>query len=170
MSQNTAPGARTRRLCPSHSSAPLVALALVVLGSGCGTVEAHSAMLKRPTTPPAGGRVELYLEGQDVGRVMEELGFVQAFGTGSMANPEDVARALADRGAELGCDAVVKTTIDIGYTRAHAAGVCVKFVGPPPAAHVYTRPPLSASPPPNRPPAKPGPQPRMEQLPSSPKM
>jgi len=144
---------------------------LVGLVAGCGTVEAHSAMLKRPSTPPAEGRVELYLEGQDVGRVVEELGFVQAFGTGSMANPEDVARALADRGAELGCDAVVKTTIDIGYTRAHAAGVCVKFAGPAPAARVYKAPPLSASPPPNRPPAKPGAQPRgLEVLPSSPRM
>lgn len=156
----------------SRLAAGVATLAASLLVVGCGTTEAHSAMLKRPTTPPAEGRVELYLEGQDVGRVVEELGFVQAFGSGSMANPEDVARALADRGAELGCDAVVKTTIDVGYTRAHAAGVCVKFAGPAPSARAaYKTPALSASPPPNRPPAKPGPQPRgLEVLPSSPRM
>lgn len=141
--------------------------------AGCGTVEAHSAMLKRPTTPSAEGRVEIYLDSQEIGRPVEELGFVQAFGSGSMANPEDVVHALADRGAELGCDAIVRTTIDVGYTRAHAAGVCVKLVGPAPDPRTrapYVRPALSPSPPPNRPPAPPGPQPRMESLPSNPRM
>ncbi len=139
--------------------------------AGCGTVEAHSAMLKRPSSPSVDGRVELYLDSQEIGRPIEELGFVQAFGSGSMANPEDVARALAERGVELGCDAIVRTTIDIGYTRAHAAGVCVKFAGPPTRPlGPYVKPPLAPSPLPNRAPKAPGPQPRMEQLPSSPRM
>ena len=151
--------------------ASLSVLSAAVALAGCGTVEAHSAMLKRPTTPSADGRVELYLDSQEIGRPVEELGFVQAFGSGSMANPEDVAHALAERGGELGCDAIVRTTIDIGYTRAHAAGVCVKYAGPPPPSRApYVKPPLAASPPPNRPPKPPGPQPRMEQLPSSPRM
>jgi len=152
----------------ARMSVTFVAAAALV---GCGTVEAHSAMLKRPTTPSTDGRVELYLDSQEIGRPVEELGFVQAFGSGSMANPEDVAHALAERGGELGCDAIVRTTIDIGYTRAHAAGVCVKYAGPPPASRApYVKPPLAASPPPNRPPKPPGPQPRIEQLPSSPRM
>jgi hypothetical protein len=155
----------------AHLRGALPFVSLVLL-AGCGSVEAHSAMLKRPQSPSAEGRVELYLEGQEVGRPVEELGLVQAFGSGSMANPEDVAQALADRGAELGCDAITKATIDIGYNRAHAAGVCVKFAGPrAPAAAAYVKPSLKASPPPVRPPPEPGPRPRgLEPLPSSPKM
>ena len=41
---------------------PVSVVALVLL-AGCGSVEAHSAMLKRPQSPSAEGRVELYLEG-----------------------------------------------------------------------------------------------------------
>ncbi len=146
-------------------------LLLAVAGLvGCGTVETHTAMLRSPGPAQPSGQVEIYLDDQDPGRLVEELGFVQAYGSGAKATPEDVARALAERAAELGCDAVVRVSIDVGYTRAHAAGVCVKLVGPAPAGHTYTRPALVASPPPVRPPAPPGPQPRMEPLPSNQRM
>jgi hypothetical protein len=146
--------------------------ALGLFATGCGSVETHAAMLRAPTTGPQSGNVEIYLDSQTIGRPVEEMGFVQAFGSGSMANPEDVVRGLADRAGEMGCDAVVKVSIDIGYTRAHAAGVCVKWVGPLPVGTRYVSPDLRPSrPPENRTkvPAKPGPQPRIEPLPSNPK-
>lgn len=140
--------------------------------TGCGSVETHAAMLRAPTTGPQSGNVEIYLDSQTIGRPVEEMGFVQSFGSGSMANPEDVVRGLAERAGEMGCDAVVKVSIDMGYTRAHAVGVCVKWVGPLVPGARYVSPDLrQARPPQNRTnvPAKPGPQPKLEPLPSNPK-
>ena len=56
------------------------------------------------------------------------------------------------------------------YTRAHAAGVCVRYVGPPPTGFAYERPALVPSPRLPRGPAPPGPQPRIEPLPSNSRM
>lgn len=160
----------------SSAGSSLVALASIgffsALATGCGSVETHAAMLRSPATGPQAGTVEIYLDSQTIGRPVEEMGFVQSFGSGSMANPEDVVRGLADRAGEMGCDAVVKVSIDIGYTRAHAVGVCVKWVGPMVPGARYVSPDLrQARPPQNRTkvPARPGPQPKIEPLPSNPK-
>jgi hypothetical protein len=86
-------------------------------------------------------------------------------GFGSDATPEDVAHALQEKAAQLGCDAVVRVFIDVGYSRANAAGVCVKYMAPGPEGPT-TLPP---QPPPNTTPPdmRPAPAPRIEPLPSN---
>ena len=142
--------------------------ALFAIGAAaCGHTETHSAMLRAPQ-PATGRPVELYLADQAAPtRPYYELALVQAVGFGNEANPESVARALTDKAATLGCDAVVRTFVDVGYSRAHAAGVCVKYLGPGDAAPpVALPPPPGPNPPP--PPVRPAPTPRLEPLPSSP--
>ena len=138
--------------------------------AGCGHTESHAAMLRAPQTANT-GRVELYVADVTVPtRPYYELAIVQAIGFGADANPEDVTHSLTDKAAALGCDAVVRVYIDVGYTRAHAAGVCVKYLGPAAAGDVAPRavlpPSLGSNPPPPR--MRPAPAPRLEPLPSSP--
>lgn len=134
---------------------------------GCGHVETHAAMLREPA-PPTGRRVELYLAEQEApARSLYDVAIVQAIGSGDDANPEAVTRALVERAGALGCDAVVRVTIDQGYSRAHAAGVCVKYLGPGPAAPGVKLPdPPARNPTP--PPLRPAPAPRIESFPSAP--
>lgn len=142
----------------------IVALAAAVLG--CGHTETHQAMLRAPE-PPSGLPVELYMADQPIpARPFYEIAIVQATGFGNEARPEDVAKALTERAARLGCDAVLRTFIDQGYSRAHAAGVCVKWLAPGPAAPAPALPPsVGPNPPPPR--VRSGPAPRLEGLPSS---
>jgi hypothetical protein len=138
--------------------------------AGCGHVEAHHALLRAPQAPNP-GRVELYVADQPAPtRPFYEVAMVQAIGFGSDANPEDVTRTLTDKAAALGCDAVVRVYIDVGYTRAHAAGVCVKYLGPAPEGEAAPRTVLPAAPPanPSPPTMRPAPAPRLEPLPSAP--
>lgn len=140
-------------------------LALAV--AGCGHSETHAAMLRAPQ-PRTGHAVELYLADQaSPARPFFDIAIVQAIGFGSEATPEAVAHALTEKAGALGCDAVVRASIDVGYSRAHAAGVCVKFLaeGPPGPAPVLPPAP-GANPAP--PPMRPAPSPRIEPLPSSP--
>lgn len=147
----------------------LFAVALVALASmaGCGHTETHAAMLRAPQ-PRTGKAVELYIADQAApARPFYDIAIVQAIGFGTDANPEDVTRALTEKAALLGCDAVVRVFIDVGYSRAHAAGVCVKFLGegaPGPAPVLPPAPDKNPSPPPMRP----APAPRLEPLPSAP--
>jgi len=141
---------------------------LAGLLAGCGHTETHVAMLRAPE-PRTAHNVELYIADQAApARPFYDIGIVQAIGFGNDANPEDVTRALTDKAATLGCDAVVRVFIDTGYSRAHAAGVCVKYLadGPPgPAAVLPPNPSRNPSPPLMRP----APSPRIEPLPSSPR-
>ena len=150
-----------------------VTLALLLLSSvaalsGCGHTETHAAMLRAPQ-PRTGKNVELYVADQaPPQRAFYDIAIVQAIGFGTEANPEDVAHALSERAAQLGCDAVVRVFIDVGYSRAHASGVCVKFLteGPPgPAPILPPAPDKNPTPPPLRP----APAPRLEPLPSAPR-
>lgn len=148
---------------------PLLMVAGAAL-AGCGHTEAHAALLRAPQ-PATTGNVELYVADQAAPtRPFYEIAMVQAIGFGADANPEDVTKALVTKAAGLGCDAVVGVYIDLGYTRAHAAGVCVKYLGPAPEGDVAPRavlpPGLGANPRP--PPMRPAPAPRLEPLPSSP--
>jgi hypothetical protein len=145
--------------------------ALVVLAAaalvGCGHTETHQAMLRQaqaPTTRP----VELYMADQAMpDRPFYELAIVQAIGFGTDAHPEDVAHALTTKAGLLGCDAVVRTTIDMGYSRAHAAGICVKWLAPGPSGPTPILPPdRGKNPPP--PPIHQSPAPKIEPLPSAP--
>ena len=149
------------------------ALALAFGGvalAGCGHTEAHAALLRAPQ-PATTGNVELYVVDQAMPtRPFYEIAMVQAIGFGADANPEDVTRALAAKAAALGCDAVVRVSIDLGYTRAHASGVCVKYFGPALEGDAPPRPVLPPSPGANPAPPRmrPAPAPRLEPLPSSP--
>ncbi|MDB4935689.1 MAG: hypothetical protein JWP87_2661 [Labilithrix sp.] len=135
---------------------------------GCGHTETHVAMLRAPQ-PRTGNAVELYLADQPLpARPFYDIAIVQAVGFGNDATPEDVTRGLTDKAGALGCDAVVRAFIDIGYSRAHAAGVCVKYLGegpPGPPAVLPKAPPRNPPPPVVRPSPAP---PRIEPLPSSP--
>ena len=151
--------------------AKLAALGLVTLGVvGCGHSETHIAMLRAPQ-PSTGHAVELYLVDQATpARPFFDIAIVQAIGFGTEATPEAVARALTDKAATLGCDAVVRASIDVGYSRAHAAGVCVKYLGDDP--HGPPGPPPVLPPGPGKNPTPPAsrsaPTPRVEPLPSAP--
>jgi hypothetical protein len=145
----------------------LVATAAAALG-GCGHTETHAAMLRAPQ-PPSGKSVELYITDQaPPARPFYDIAIVQAIGFGTEANPEDVTRALAEKAATLGCDAVVRVSIDIGYSRAHAAGVCAKFLAEGPPGPTPVLPPAPAKNP-TPPPMRPAPSPRLEPLPSAPR-
>jgi hypothetical protein len=99
-------------------------------------------------------------------RPFYEIALVQAIGFGDEAHPETVARALTEKAGRLGCDAVLRTFIDQGYSRAHATGVCVKWLGPatgPSPSSVLPKDPGSNPSPPK---VRPAPAPRIEPLPS----
>ena len=140
----------------------------LVFMAGCGHIETHQAML-RSAQAPTGKPVELYMADQPTpARPFYEIALVQAIGFGSDAHPEDVARALTEKAGSLGCDAVIRSTIDIGYSRAHAAGVCVKWLAPGPAAPPPVLPPDPGKNPPPPTPGRVQPAPKIEPLPSSP--
>jgi hypothetical protein len=142
----------------------VIALAAALAVTGCGHVEVHEALLRDPLPPP-GHPVELYVLDQKIPeRPFAEIALVQAIGFGGEARPEDVVQALVERSAQLGCDAVLRTVIDQGYARAHASGVCVRWLAPGPAA---PRPVLPPAPPPTPPPIRPAPSPTWEWLPSA---
>jgi hypothetical protein len=144
-------------------------VALASLATGCGHTETHAAMLRAPQ-PPTARSVELYLADQAVPtRPFYDIAIVQAIGFGSDATPEDVTHGLTDKAAALGCDAVVRVFIDVGYARAHAAGVCVKYLGEaPPGSEPVPMPVLPNPPKRPQPPSRPPPAPRLEPLPSAP--
>ena len=142
-------------------------LPLTLLLAGCGHMETHQAML-RSAQAPTGMPVELYMADQPTpARPFYEIALVQAIGFGSDAHPEDVARALTEKAGSLGCDAVVRTTIDIGYSRANAVGVCVKWLAPGPAGPTAVLPPDPGKNP-APPPLRSAPAPKIEPLQSSP--
>lgn len=132
---------------------------------GCGHTETHQALLREPQ-PPSGRPIELYMADQPLpSRAFYEIALVQAIGFGSDSDPEDVARALSEKAGRLGCDAVLRTFLDQGYSRAHATGVCVKWLDPGPAAPTPNLPPARQNPPPPK--VRPSPAPRIEPLPSA---
>jgi len=147
--------------------------ATALFAAGCGHTETHQAMLRAPAER-TGGNVELYMADQPTPqRPYSEIAFVQAIGFGSDAHPEDVARALTEKAGSLGCDAVLRTFVEVGYSRAHAAGVCVKWLGPA-TGPLVGRPvtggelPPDPGPNPSPPPMRPAPSPKIEPLPSAP--
>lgn len=106
-------------------------LALSASAVGCGHTETHVAML-RAASPPVAHEVEIYLAQQPLPmRRFSEVALVQAVGFGDEAETEAVIEALRKRAGQTGCDAVTRVYVDVGYARAHAAGVCVRWLGPP---------------------------------------
>lgn len=147
----------------------LVVAGLVAGMVGCGHIETHEALLRAPSAATR-ARVELYLADQPAPtRPFYEIALVQAIGFGTDAHPETIAAALTKKAGGLGCDAVVHAFIDQGYSRAHASGVCVKWLGPAPAdstAEESVLPPDASQKGPLIP-VQPAPLPRMDPLPSS---
>lgn len=143
-------------------------LAALLVVAGCGHTDTYAALLREP--PPAHGQdVELYMaDGPQPNRPYEDVGLVQAVGYGSDAEPEDVARALVQKAAELGCDAVVKVVIDVGYARANAVGLGVRYVGPAPAGAPAPIPVAPHGTGPKAAPAPPSPSPKIDPMPSAP--
>ena len=121
------------------------ACALALATSACGHVEMHEIVLRAPSAPAA-GEPEIYFDGRWPERAFYEVALMQAVGFGSDANPEDVTRALAARGRQQGCDAIVRVRIDQGYTRANGFGVCVRYSPPEPAATPAPTPTPTPSP------------------------
>src|SRR5262249_18909259 len=119
-----------------------------------------------------GRQAELYVGTELPKRPFYEIALVQAVGYGSNANLTDVTRALGDRAGHLGCDAVVRVTVDQGYNLAHGYGVCVRYLElaaapavPPQPAPADTSPLLPPAPPPAS--APPAPTPAPEPAPAS---
>lgn len=91
-------------------------------------MEVHQIYLREPTMQPR-GQIEVYVVGgAPPRRPFYEVAYVQAIGHGSDADVEDVTRALGNRAARLGCDAIVRVHVELGATRAHASGVCVNWL------------------------------------------
>jgi hypothetical protein len=107
----------------------LLALSALVtsatLAAGCGTMETHAAMFRE--AQPSAGRVDIYMVTQSVDRPYYEIALVEAIGSGDRMDAEHLVAALRAKAQSVGCNGVIRVQIDVGYTRAHAAGVCVRF-------------------------------------------
>ncbi|MGH7285124.1 MAG: hypothetical protein ACRELY_26675 [Polyangiaceae bacterium] len=125
--------------------------------AGCGSTEVHQILLREPTMQSR-GQIEVYVVGgTPPRRPFYEVAYVQAIGHGSDADVEDVTRALANRGARLGCDAIVRVHVELGTTRAHASGVCVSWL--PVRVNAEPLPAPGAAPAPSPAPSAPAPEP-----------
>jgi hypothetical protein len=131
-----------------------LAALLPVLAVACGGyTESHEVVL-RELPPPTGRQPELYFNERQPSQGYYDVALIQIIGYGGDSQLDDLTHALVGRGAQLGCDAIMRIHVDIGYSKGHAYGVCVRFTGTPaPAA-----PPLPA-PPPVPSPAAPAPAP-----------
>lgn len=131
------------------------ALLLSVLGAGplgCVHAESHAALF-REAGPPVSS-VEIVPADTPVLRPYTEIGLVQAIGFGDGGADAALAELRAKAGA-LGCDGVIRVHVDVGYSRSHGAGVCVRWEGRSPAQAAET--PVQMSPPPAPPPSPPPP-------------
>lgn len=100
--------------------AAILALFLI----GCGSTEVHQVFLRQPSMIE-NREIEVYVAGAPPKRAYYDIALVQAIGHGSDADVEHVTHALANRAGRLGCDALVRVHVEIGYGRAHGTGVCV---------------------------------------------
>ena len=142
---------------------------LSLFSVGCGSTEVHQVFLRHPSLNSRRDIV-VYVTGAPPHRAYYEIAILQAVGHGSDADVEDVTHAIANRGARLGCDAVIRLHVELGATRAHASAVCVNWAegtaaqaipAAPPAivpspATPSTEAPPSTPPPATSPPAAPG--------------
>ncbi|MEO7113116.1 MAG: hypothetical protein ABI183_21940 [Polyangiaceae bacterium] len=128
-------------------------LFLLVL-AGCGSTEVHQIFLRQPSMIE-NREVEVYVAGAPPKRAYYDVAIVQTIGHGSDADVEHVTRALANRAGRLGCDAVVRVHVELGYGRAHGTGVCVVWAKTSPAAAA----PRNPVPPPAAAPTTPEPTP-----------
>lgn len=102
-----------------------VALVAIMLG-GCGHTDVNAVAFRAGLASQA-APVPIYLKGQATPAIGTDVALLQAIGHGSEAEPELVTAALAQRGASMGCDAVVRVQLTQGTGRIHASGVCVTW-------------------------------------------
>ena len=107
------------------SSVAVVSLAALAALAGCGHTDFSEVVLRPPTAMH--GPVPIFMKDQKPARPYYDVALVQAVGSGTEADPEDVVAALSRRGGQLGCDAVVRVDLTQGVARTHVAGVCVKY-------------------------------------------
>lgn len=100
-------------------------LVCALLLAGCGHTDFAEVVLRPPTAPR--GPVPVYMKGADPPQRYYDVALVQAVGSGSESEPEDVVAKLAARAGRLGCDAIVRLDVTQGISRTHVAGVCVKL-------------------------------------------
>jgi hypothetical protein len=93
---------------------------------GCGSVEVHQIFMRQPSMIEHRD-IEVYVASAPPKRPYYEIAILQAIGNGSDADVEHVTHAIANRGARLGCDAVVRLHVELGATRAHGSAVCVHW-------------------------------------------
>jgi hypothetical protein len=100
--------------------------------AACGHVDTHELLLRAPAAPSA-EPVQVYFLGRVPERAFYEVALLQAVGYGDDENLEAVVRALTERAAQIGCNALVRVHVDQGWSRMHAFGVCVRWspVAPP---------------------------------------
>ncbi|WP_394831922.1 hypothetical protein LVJ94_35940 [Pendulispora rubella] len=97
---------------------------------GCGGyTEVHEIVLRQPQ-PPTGRDVQLYVGNQSPPQPFYEMALLQAIGFDGDSNVEDVTEALRERGRQLGCHALVRVRVELGYAMAHGYGVCVRWATP----------------------------------------
>jgi hypothetical protein len=132
-------------------------LFFMIFLAGCGSVEVHQVFLRRPSMIE-NREVEVYVAGSPPKHLYYDIAIVQAIASGSDADVEHVTHALANRAGRLGCDALVRVHVELGYGRAHGTGVCVvwaKAVAAPIAPTPLPTPiaaPTSSTPEPTPPP------------------
>ncbi len=109
---------------------------------GCGSTEVHQIFVREPSMIEHRD-IEVYVSGSPPKRPYYDIAILQAIGHGSDADVEHVTHAIANRAGRLGCDAVVRVHVELGYARAHGTGVCVKWAQ---AAEVPAPPPPAPAP------------------------
>lgn len=110
----------------ARRAAPLVLALLPALLAGCGTTELHEVVFR--TAPPTHARcMPIYGAGEALPRPADDLALLEVIARGTDMTRVHVERALAVRAAQLGCDAVVRESVQAGATAMHAYGVCVHW-------------------------------------------
>ena len=131
----------------------VLVLSVAAVGlAGCAHAESHAALLREPGPPVSS--VEILSAETPVTRPYTEIALVQAIGYGADAGAEGVLAELRRKARALGCDGVIRARVDVGYTRSHGAGVCVRWEGPNHGANETTipmSPPLATPPAPTPP-------------------
>ncbi len=103
-----------------------VALFAAVVLCGCGTTELHEVVFR--TAPPTRAAcMPIYGAEQSLPRPADDMALLEVIATGNAMSRAHVEKTLAERAAQLGCDAVARESVQQGATVMHAYGVCVHW-------------------------------------------
>jgi len=102
----------------------LLAFAIVPALAGCGTLETYR--FQYGAANPPSRRPAVYFEGNAPNvATMHEIALVEAVGTGTKADMQDVVNALIDEAYRFGANAIVRVRVDCGFSQCHGVGVAV---------------------------------------------